>query len=302
MNPHRLPTPYRGAHAVLQAVRSLESRGARVTECAVSSGRRSVLAVEIGSPRAKSLSIAIAGLHPMQWAAVEALVAWLAALCDAPPEGRRVVAFPLVNVDGYAAVESDLVEGRRRLRTGNARGVDLNRNWPTSTGARHLRLSLSGRGSAPLSEPETRGVSEALDRALARGATDLRAMSLVGLGDRVVFARATGDATARGGRAARDCEARAVRTASVIGPPFRAAASARFGAGPFAAPELDYLNEAFHACALRLACGDPREHTRSAGAWSSPFDWFNPRDPSALITRANVALDDFLLAGRAPAG
>lgn len=55
---------------------------------------------------------------------------------------RRLVVVPLANPDGYAL--------RRR---GNARGVDLNRNFPASSFTNHRR-----HGSGPLSEPESRAL------------------------------------------------------------------------------------------------------------------------------------------------
>lgn len=71
---------------------------------------------------------------------------------------------PCLNPDGYARTFER--EGRGRpseLRT-NARGVDLNRNFPIPPGARRSRIPFGGtarpgrstyRGPAPLSEPET---------------------------------------------------------------------------------------------------------------------------------------------------
>lgn len=48
-------------------------------------------------------------------------------------------------------------DGRHAASRGNARGIDLNRNWPASNFAPHAR-----RGPAPLSEPETRAVHDDL--------------------------------------------------------------------------------------------------------------------------------------------
>jgi hypothetical protein len=76
---------------------------------------------------------------------------------------------PVLNPDGAAA--TDAAGGRgplHRLRP-NARGVDLNRNFPLPWGARPSRLPFAGsstagsatyRGSAPLSEPETAALAD----------------------------------------------------------------------------------------------------------------------------------------------
>ncbi len=63
-------------------------------------------------------------------------------LRDGTPDDRRVVVVPKANPDGLL-----------RLRRENARGVDLNRNFP----AANFRRSSTG-GPEPLSEPESRAL------------------------------------------------------------------------------------------------------------------------------------------------
>lgn len=91
----------------------------------------------------------LAGIHGDEAAGVPLLVRLAEELARAPDwsAGRRVLVVPEANPDGLA----------RRTR-GNARGVDVNRNFP----ARNWGPGAP-RGAAPLSEPEAR----ALERLLA---------------------------------------------------------------------------------------------------------------------------------------
>jgi len=61
--------------------------------------------------------------------------------------GRRIVVVPVVNPDGYS---------RRRRK--NARGVDLNRNFPTGNWTALPARSRFHGGTRPAAEPETRAV------------------------------------------------------------------------------------------------------------------------------------------------
>lgn len=85
----------------------------------------------------------------------------------------RVVAVPVVNPDGFEANCARLIAGRRAFHRCNARGVDLNRNFPrlrgdmpiNPLGGSRWRHSPHYVGQCPLSEPETRAlrdVAEAL--------------------------------------------------------------------------------------------------------------------------------------------
>jgi hypothetical protein len=74
----------------------------------------------------------------------------------------------VLNPDGYAATWERGGQGRVRELRKNARGVDLNRNFPMPWGARPSRVPFAGssdpdsatwRGPAPLSEPESAAVA-----------------------------------------------------------------------------------------------------------------------------------------------
>ncbi len=109
------------------------------------------------------------GIHAMEWIATEvALEVLLGLLRDGPPPGVRVTVIPLLNPDGRARVEADLAAGQEMYRRGNAKNVDLNRDFAVNRAPRAIwRGLLPGYYAAspgPLSQPETR----ALDALAAR--------------------------------------------------------------------------------------------------------------------------------------
>ena len=80
----------------------------------------------------------------------------------------EVWVLPCLNPDGYARTWVNGGQGPLKTLRGNARGVDLNRNFPLPFGATPSRIPGSGsyrpqaltyRGPAPLSEPESRDLA-----------------------------------------------------------------------------------------------------------------------------------------------
>jgi len=110
---------------------------------------RTLYAVEFGS--GSETTLILGGFHGDEKLAVEVTLAFARELRWHGPllEGRRVVVVPIVNPDGYVA-------GRRT----NARGVDLNRNYPTEDWGGAGRRA----GESPASEPETRTVLALIQR------------------------------------------------------------------------------------------------------------------------------------------
>lgn len=85
----------------------------------------------------------------------------------------EVWVFPCLNPDGYERTFAQEGKGRARDMRKNANKVDLNRNFPLPFGCEPSRWPTSGsyteddatyRGSAPLSEPETRALAAQLDQ------------------------------------------------------------------------------------------------------------------------------------------
>ena len=112
-----------------------------------------------------------ANLHGVEWIGAQCALGVLDAL--AKPQGALVreravvVVAPCLNPDGAARTQLQAGRGTlKELRT-NARGVDLNRNFPLPHGAQPFFLTASGssnpaaatyRGTAAFSEPESKSV------------------------------------------------------------------------------------------------------------------------------------------------
>lgn len=113
--------------------------------------------------------LVFAGLHAMEWVGTEVAVDLLLMLASgAHPDGVQVTIVPLANPDGRAKVEADLAEQKARYRRGNAKGVDLNRDFAVNREPRAFwRRLIPGyyrTSPAPLSQPETRALDRLAER------------------------------------------------------------------------------------------------------------------------------------------
>ena len=112
---------------------------------------RAIEAATFGSPVPGAPAVLlVATIHGDEAAGTPLLRELARRLAEGPEwlAGRRVVVLPLMNPDGLA-----------REQRGNARGVDLNRNFPAPSWRAAPR-----HGEAPLSEPESRLVAELVAR------------------------------------------------------------------------------------------------------------------------------------------
>jgi protein MpaA len=105
-----------------------------------------------GGPRPVLILAAIHGDEPTSAAVAHALIELLQRYPQTPAN-VPIAIMPTANPDGYAA-------GTRT----NARGVDLNRNFPAQNFSNRPRSRRSFGGSAPLSEPESRALLETINR------------------------------------------------------------------------------------------------------------------------------------------
>jgi predicted deacylase len=285
-----IPAGYRGADDVAASVRGLAGRGVTVEEVGRSVRGEPLLAVTIG--RDGPASAILAGIHPIEWIGVEVGLALLDRLIASPPRGRRVIALPLINVDGYRVVDGDLRAGRRRWQRanlGSGGGVDLNRNFPVSfrKGGRRLPTGWNWGGPAPMSEPETRAVVESL-----RGRGVDRAVSLHSIGNKILMPWGSRwerpdnwDALLAAGRA----------VAARLPEPYDVIQSSHWVPGAFGhGMELDWLHRELGALALLVECTKGGASWRQPSSLVDPFRWFNPPDPQRRAAELAGALEPFV--------
>ena len=287
---------YRSCDEILAALGALEARGARRRVFGESVRGEPLVALEIGPEAAPRVSVLLAGMHAAEWIGVECGLGALERLASGPPLQRRVIAFPLLNVDGYRQVERDLRASRLRYRRGNGRGVDLNRNFPTffRRAPRLARLLpfASPPGPYALSEPEVLGVTGYLEACERAGARVTHALSLHSFGQKVLYPY--------GGRWARPVEVARLRKVAEalcaqIGAPYAPVQCARWLPGSFAhGMELDHLHERFGATALLVECSRGGRSVLRPTSFLQPFAWYNPRDPRPVVADLAPALAWFL--------
>ncbi len=127
----------------------------RWVEFGASVEERAIFKAEFGS--GDDVTLVIGGFHgsePSSAYVALRLAEFLAYQPGALKAGKRVVLVPILNPDGFVRKE-------RR----NARGVDLNRNWPTENwGQRPPRREVYA-GPEAASEPETKALMKLLETA-----------------------------------------------------------------------------------------------------------------------------------------
>jgi predicted deacylase len=281
--------PYRGYAEHARAWDSLV--GARVRRFGASASGEPLSAIEIGPRDAKRACVVLAGIHALEWIGVEVASALLARLARAPPDAL-VVAFPMVNVDGFQRVEARRSSGHTRFFTrGNANGVDLNRNWPTFFRAHTLAGTVAPwiwrSGARAGSEPEVSALLAELD-ALAARTRIARALSIHSYGRAVLYPygglwRAPPE----------ELREAAIDLAARLG--YRAHQVSRWVPGfSFAhGMEIDHLHAAYGATALLVECSGGGLSARTA---LDPWRWFNPPDLEAELVNIVPALESFVRA------
>jgi hypothetical protein len=302
--------PYRGYGEMLLALRELTRAGAALEVIGKSVLDEPLFALTLGVKDAKRTSVLVSGIHPSEWIGIETHLALLERLTHKPPTDRRIVAIVVANPDGVCKVESNLRRGRRRFVRHNARGVDLNRNFPSYWGRFGLSRLLLWRvyrpGTRPASEPEVRAIVSFL-----KGAMVDRAVSFHSFGGMVLYPygamrRAPIDVDEHRRWA---CQI-ALRADPVR--PYRAVQSARWVPG-FTAPgmELDWFHDQHGALSLLIECsrggvlerdhgGARRSRLARLRAALEPFSWFNPTRPERSAGGVVGAIEPFVRGASRP--
>jgi predicted deacylase len=180
VNPQDELAPYPSPEGRAAETAALAARvGGELVEYGSSVEGRPLVAVRVpASATDRPRIVCGANIHGVEFIAGRVALGLLRALADRDPRLLALRAqaelwvIPSINPDGYARTFAAGGRGRLPHLRGNARGVDLNRNYPRPGGAGPSWLPGAGsdrpgdatyRGPHPLSEPET----AALDRLFA---------------------------------------------------------------------------------------------------------------------------------------
>ncbi len=240
-------------------------------------GRR-LLRLELGPEDAEECSVLLAGIHAMEWIGVEVALTLLRSLQDATLK-RKIIAFPIVNPDGYARVEESLRSKRFRFHRANTNGVDLNRNWSVhhrANLASRLRISrvvpeLGHTGGHGRSEPEVDRLCASLENSLADGLRIERVLSLHSFGRKVLYPYGGIWAPPKAQKhhdVAKALEAQL--------PGYSAVQTSHWVPGSFApGMELDHFCDRYDALSILVECGGLGVRKTVLSDWWRPFSWFN---------------------------
>ena len=240
------------------------------------------------APREPQRLLVFANIHAMEWISTEVALGFAEWLVAHPVAGVEVTVVPILNPDGRARVERDLLDGRNAYRRGNARGVDLNRDFAVNREARavwrRVIPAYYATSPAPLSQPETR----ALDRLAAAGRFHA-AVSLHAFGGFVYYPWAGSWERAPDRR-----DFVELGDAMVAAQPPRAYHVRQLARWAFFfrghGMELDHLYGRYGTRAFLV------ELTRSGlsplrpAEWKRYFRWYNPRDPAPHVRSGVAAL------------
>jgi hypothetical protein len=282
-----LPSGYRALAEVQKAVSAI----GRPFSYGRSVHGQELFGTELGATDSDAPHVLVlAGIHAQEWIGVEVALRVLDRLAADPPADFTVLVVPVANPDGYLAVERDLRARRIRWRRANARGVDLNRNFPTYFRRWRLgtfvprALDVFAQGRHPRSEPEVDSLLSMLE---ARGRV-ARTLSLHSFGARVLHPYCAKWRAPRDDHRARDAARAIARDSGYV-----AVQGSHWVPGWFAyGTELDHFHEAFGAVSLLVECSRGGIRLRSPTSLFAPFHWFNPPDPD----RVTSELEDALLA------
>ena len=291
--------PYRGYSEMLAAVRELRDRGARLDLIGHSVEGEPIFALIVGPADAKRTTALVSGIHPTEWIGIETHLTLLDRLVENPPADRRVVSIVVANPDGVKRVEGNLRLRRRRFVRHNARGVDLNRNFPSYWGKTGVSLSslllwpIFRPGARPASEPEVRSLTAYLKGSMVDRAVSFHSFGGVVMHPYGALWREPIDV---------DEHRRWARSIAELADPerpYRAVQSSHWVPG-FTAPgmELDWFHDAHGALSLLIECSrggllSGRRRIPPLSKLTEPFAWFNPQRPDRCALAIASAVEPF---------
>lgn len=284
--PHAL-SPYPDPDALDAEREALAARaGAHATTHGKSVEGRPLHALRVSrAPDGAPHVMVTANIHGPEWIGNRVAMRFLAALADDPrgrglAERAHVHVLPCLNPDGYVRTFARAGTGRMRELRWNARGVDLNRNFPLPHGRAPSRWPGAGsprpgdpsyRGPHPLSEPEASAVDAYLRRQPLHASASLHSF----MGTLMIPPVLTA-ADRRGyralGRAFRSGQARD-RYRTVLIPRF----------DPFTGELEDHQHHAFRTWAVCVEVFPVRRSYAQHLRAPSVFWRMNPRDPAPVV-------------------
>lgn len=266
------------AYPDLDAVLSQAGEHGRTFTFGHSVEGRPLLGVEV--PGDGPLVTVTAGLHGLEYIGVATALAVLAA---GPLPGARLVVLPVLNPDGYARTWAQGGEGRVRDLRKNARGVDLNRNFPLPYDAAEPTWvpgagstdpdAATYRGPGVLSEPEAAAVAAWMEHERPHASANLHSFMGTLIAARV-WHRADWSGYTRLGRAFRSVQP---------GIGYQRLATPLLDV--FTGELEDWQHHALGCWSVCVECFSWRESLRQHLRAPSGFWRFNPRQPGPIAAR-----------------
>lgn len=162
--PDRLPAPagsYLTPDGILRRLADLcRAHAGEAERIATTIEGRCVWAFRFGPPAGRGVFL-LSLLHACEWVGALAVLDLAGRIAARHPDLPLTIV-PIANPDGAVRARESAVCGRLRFPRGNARGIDLNRNFPSF----HRREGFWAvwpwyrPGPSPASEPETAGIVE----------------------------------------------------------------------------------------------------------------------------------------------
>lgn len=234
--------------------------------------------LELGHPA--GTPVLLTGLmHGVEIVGALGLLDFVRSLADDPSSDllrhARIAVMPIVNPDAFATNTERLAMGWRAFQRCNARGVDLNRNFPrlredlprNPLGGSRLRLSPHYLGPSPLSEPESRAV-----HALAEELRPKVSLAYHSFGEVLLYPWAY---TSRPNpRRALYEGAGDAFLGGLRGPRYRVMQARSWY--PIVGDLDDWLDAAFGTLAFTVEISRPMRERRNLRHFGNPFAWSNP--------------------------